>query len=411
MAAPLAPETHDTATVRPPVSVIVPFLGSASEAHDVAAALGRLETRAGDELIVANNGAAVGTEVPAELVEAGLLVVAAGALRSSYYARNVAAATAANEWLLFLDADCRPSATLLDDYFAEPLGERCGIGAGEIVAAPEQSSLPARHARARGHLGVADHLDKGPHPAGPTANLLVRRAVWEELGGFCEVRSGADLEFCWRAAERGWELAYRPGAEVEHLHAETLRAMLRKGRRYGPGQLWAHRRFPSFHSPPDVLYHLVRAIVGVPLWILTGRLERGAFKAIDLLWHIAYAWGYWTDDNRAPAGAAANPGGGDRRRGFALRRPFAPKPWPAAAGVEYAEDQGVLERVRGAIWLAVRHPLRFLAARRRGELRLRELGAAARRLRGAPEIAHGPEGDPAGAEAVERLRRLLGVSE
>ncbi len=86
-------------------------------------------------------------------------------------------------------------------------------------------------------------------PAGPaaaTANLLVRRRAWSEVGGFLEGASlGTEFEFCWRLADAGWRLEYRPGARVEHLHRETLRDVVRQFSMYAAGDAWLNRRRPG----------------------------------------------------------------------------------------------------------------------------------------------------------------------
>jgi GT2 family glycosyltransferase len=229
------------------------------------------------------------------------MLVAAPEKRSSYHARNVGASRARSPWLLFLDADCRPAPSLLDDYFKEATAERCGIVAGEVDGDPSAAGVAARHAIARRHLAAEPYLSRGPAPAGATANLLVRRETWQELGGFREVISGADFEFCWRAADAGWKLAYRPGARVTHVHPERLGEALRKARRYGAGQRWANRAHPGAVPRPPLLRELGRAIAGVVVWTLTLRFERAAFKAIDGLWALAYAWGYYLGRNEPAA--------------------------------------------------------------------------------------------------------------
>lgn len=280
---------------RPPVSVIVPFAGTADDAWRLVEALDRLDRREADELLVVDNG-------PTEVVSGrfGVEVVRANQLASAYYARNAGAARAANEWLLFLDSDTIPPPTLLDDYFPAPVPARCGIVAGEVEGAPGQAAAIARHARSRRHLGVeANLLHHGPYPAGGTANLMVRRRAWEELGGFHEVRSGADLEFCWRAQEAGWTFAFNPDARVEHLHTERLAPTLRKAARYGAGQAWSNRLQPGSGPRPPVLRQLARALAGVIVWTLTLRFERAGFKALDGAWAAAFAVGYYLGDNRA----------------------------------------------------------------------------------------------------------------
>src|SRR5207253_10376622 len=132
-----------------------------------AGALGSLELRGADELIVVDNsGAGVfGGSRPFAVVEAF-------DERSSYYARNVGAEAAGNDWLLFLDADTRPPPGLLDDYFRERVLEECGALAGGVVAARGQRSLVARYAASRGYLSQAAHFRDAHRPYGITANLL-----------------------------------------------------------------------------------------------------------------------------------------------------------------------------------------------------------------------------------------------
>ena len=281
---------------RPAVSVIVPFKGSPGEAAALVATLRGLELGPDDELLVVDN-----CPRPTVAGVPGVDVVRADRLASSYYARNAGAGRAANDWLLFLDSDVVPPATLLDDFFSEPIPERCGIVAGEVDGAPGQQALTARHARSRNHLGVeANLLHHGPHPAAGTANLMVRRDLWRRLDGFAEVRSGADLELCWRAQDAGWGFVLNRAARVQHLHAEGLGPTLRKARRYGAGQAWSNRRYPGSAPPPPVLRQVARAFAGIVVWTVSLRFERAAFKALDGASALAFAHGYHLGDNQPP---------------------------------------------------------------------------------------------------------------
>ena len=119
----MATLTPQSSTGRPSVSVVVPFRGNRAAAERLHAALGNLDLRAGDEVVVADNTAegVLGT------VEVGdVRVVLATRERSSYHARNAGVGATSNEWILFLDADCTPQPGLLDAYFAEPIAGDCG---------------------------------------------------------------------------------------------------------------------------------------------------------------------------------------------------------------------------------------------------------------------------------------------
>jgi GT2 family glycosyltransferase len=286
---------------RPPVSVVVPFLGSPEEGEELALALRALRVRDGDEVIVVDNGAQA--TLPGGAVHAPEQA-------SSYYARNAGADRASGEWLLFLDADCRPRPTLIDDYFAERIDERCGAIAGRVMAAPGQDALVARYARSRGHLSQAAHMRDDHLPYGITANLLVRRAAFDELGGFQEgLRSGGDADLCWRLQDAGWTIAYREPAAVEHLHRESVAALGRQAARYSAAIAWMERHRPGSSPRPRVARRLARAAAGAVAWTAVGRFERAAFKVLDGVVVVADGAG-WLFSNAAPQRGEEPSGGG-----------------------------------------------------------------------------------------------------
>ena len=284
----------------------MPFLGSEEEADAALRALGSLRLGPADELIVADNSpgggivAAAARRVPADL----LRIVPAPDERSAYYARNVAAEHATGEWLLFLDADTLPPPSLIDDYFAEPIGERIGAVAGLIEPAAGQDSVMARWAASREVLSQARSMELPGGPAAATANLLVRRRAFAELGGFLEGPSlGTEFEFCWRLADAGWELVYRPGAIVEHNHRETLRKVVRQFSMYAAGDAWLNRRRPGSVPRPRFVRPFARAIAGTAGFAVTGQFDRARMKAIDGIVVPAQAIGY-RRGNAAPRMAA-----------------------------------------------------------------------------------------------------------
>jgi GT2 family glycosyltransferase len=425
---PGSPGSPGAAERRPSVGVVMPFAGTRADAEWAASQLAAIRTAPGDRLLLVDNtpeGVADG------LADGSLEVVHAAAERSSYYARNVGAERMQTEWLLFVDSDCRLPAGLLDDYLAEPVDEGVGILAGAVDAAPEQRTRAARYARSRGHIGVDYHLEGGPYPAGVTANLLVRRAAWKAVGGFHEgVQSGADIELCWRVQAAGWSLAPRPGARIEHLHSETIEAMVAKTRRHAAGNLWVNRRWPGSLPRPRIARPLLRGPAGIAWWLLRGDSERAGFKRLDMVWSLALARGYWAGDNRAvretaarpvpaaevavaaelPAAGDAVPGG---LRVEALARPDRPdRSLDRGLAISYAEDDPSTERARALARIWARHPLRCAADlvrdRGPGRVRQRALAPLVERVRASGAEAVVPLGRDAEPIAA-RVARLAGV--
>ncbi len=231
---------------RPEVSVVMPFAGDEYAASAAVDTLLALDLRVGDELILADNS---GLAAP----RGGVAVIQALGERSPAHARNAGAARAHGEWILFLDADCRAPRWLLDAYFRAPVADDVGALAGEVVPLPEGDTLVSRYGQSRSFLSQQAHLNHPYRPRAVAANLLVRRAAFEQVGGFYEgVRAAEDTDFSWRLQQAGWRLELRRGAVVEHRYRATLGELRRQWRGYAAGRAWLARRYDGFEPQPAV---------------------------------------------------------------------------------------------------------------------------------------------------------------
>jgi len=277
---------------RPPVSVVVPFIGDRDAATSLAGNLGRLDLDAGDGLIVADN---TRDGMPRDALPPSVQVVPARAERSAYHARNTGARMAANDWVLFLDADCRPVPDLLAACFDPPPAPECGALAGLVLGEPDQPGWIARYARARGFLNMAGGNAGPGWRIAVGGNVLVRRAAFEGIGGFVEgIRSGGDVDLSRRLIAAGWTIEERPAALVEHRHRERLVPFMSTIARYAAGSRWLNGRYPG-HSPrwPLTKQLALSARDAVALTI-RGEREEGVFRALDGLGLVAHNVGYLT---------------------------------------------------------------------------------------------------------------------
>jgi GT2 family glycosyltransferase len=280
---------------RPAVSVVVPFRGDWAGADRLVAALRCLDIQDGDELIVADNtGGGNAGWIAAE----GIRVVRAGRERSAYHARNEGARQATADWILFLDADCRPAPGILAAYFAAPIADDCGVLAGQILGEPKQRSFAARYARSRNLFDHAEGLIRASGGGAAAGNLLVRRRAFEQIGGFTEgIRSGGDLDLCRRFAAAGWTLEFRAEALVHHRHRASLPSLFGAVARYGAGARWLNERYPGSSPPWPLRYGLVATARDVVARLRQGQVEEAIFRGVDGLGLVAHRIGYVTNND------------------------------------------------------------------------------------------------------------------
>jgi len=407
---------------RDSVSVVVPFAGDEDAAREAIRNIRRLEIRSGDELIVADNTRDGSFPDPGP----GVTVVPAAYEQSPFHARNVGAEHATGEWILFMDADCKPVPTLLDAYLATTPEESCGLVGGRVVASPGQPGLAPHYARSRRQLESEWHASVRPgwpHPAGVTGNMLVRAESWRELGGFHEgVIDGGDIEFSWRLQDAGWGFDTRPDAVVEHSHVTTIAGIAGQAYRHAAGCRWINRRYPGSFPLPRLAYPLLRCFAGALVWTVTGQFRRALYKLIDARWLIACSRGYLLGENRTKPVAGGSPAlfaatfpppaegliAGDRMRIEALGRPAAlDQRSVRGRPINYAEDDRPLERFVAVLRVGGRSPISAIRARRRVGLSIAPLAPVALRLRGAEEV-HFTRGSDDESCAVRILAGSLG---
>jgi GT2 family glycosyltransferase len=408
----------------------MPFAGDRSAAANAAAALAQIETRPGDELLLVDNSdSAQGVS--------GVTVIPAPGERTPAHARNVGGQAARGEWILFLDSDCRPPKHLLDAYFSDPIADAIGALAGEVIGVADPGSLAARYGAARGFLSQREHLAHPYLPRAVAANLLVRRAAFEQVGGFYEgLRAAEDTDFTWRLQHAGWRLELRPEASVEHRYRSSLSELRKQWRGYAAGRAWLARRYDGFVPALPVSRAVARARGRLkerrwkPPSESRSRLERGSYAALDALLGLEEIAGLALS-NRPPRDrdhenaqvvlvAERFPVPGDPlielarklegARVEASGRPAAILGEGDGLRIDYREDDGLVERLLALAWLIARHPLRALRDQKlRGSSNasLASLAPAVRRLGRDPAARVQPLG---GGEAPAVARRLAALA-
>lgn len=243
-----APQSSAPSQVElPTISVVVPIYNAEADLPDLFVCLQQQDypVERVEYLLVDNNS----QDRTQELLQALPPGEAFHSLReteiqSSYAARNQGIRAAKGEILVFTDADCRPQPGWLRQIvqpFLDPAtGSSIGIVAGEITALPGDSLLE-RFADRQDVLSQKHTLAHPFLPYGQTANLAVRRAIFDQVGLFRpHLTTGGDADLCWRILQQGWQIAPAAQAVVQHRHRSTLADLRSQWRRYGRSNRYLH---------------------------------------------------------------------------------------------------------------------------------------------------------------------------
>jgi glycosyltransferase involved in cell wall biosynthesis len=215
----------------PAVSVVIPARNAEREIVPTLEALAAVET------VVAVNGSSDATADVAR-AHGATVVVSERASRSA--ARNLGAAAAGGEHLLFTDAACVP-----EPGWAERLAA-C-LGDAPLAGGPVRVTTSAKP-------GAAERFDalwrfqqeRAVREGGwsAAANLGVTRDAFAQLGGFDErLTAGDDVDICVRARRAGLAIGWCPDAEVAHPASRTVSAVCRRALRQGFSSTVLARRF------------------------------------------------------------------------------------------------------------------------------------------------------------------------
>ena len=240
------------------------------------------------------------------------------------------------EWAWLLHDDCLPAPDALEQMLRV-----ASRSENVAILGPKLRDLNDRRVLREAGLSIdragrrltgvePGEIDQGQHDgnrgvlAVSTAGLLVRRDVWEELGGFDPLLPlfRDDIDLCWRAYAAGYDV--RVATDSVIYHRELSARQSRKAPAAGGQPRMADRRAALYIFAVNLPFFAVLAVLGGCIagsllraaYFLLSKQQRRAFDQLGALaWLFSHPMGIWRGRRRRAA---------NRKRGYAMLKPKIP---------------------------------------------------------------------------------------
>lgn len=261
-------------------SVIIPFSGNGySQLIEQLDALSRQDTLDKFEIILCLNREAMDSRTLGLLQKCvypiPFHVFLADKVKGPSYARNIGAANARSENLLFCDSDDVVSATWVSSML-KSLGNYDLVG-GPLIYSGEKNSSMQLVSFQESQKKLVTKFDFLPFAN--SSNMGIKRDCFISLGGFNEsFTTGEDTEICWRAQLAGFTLGFDESAHVFYRLRQSFKGAYSQFQSYARGDMRLVQEFDlGFHSYAHISLRLFRVlfILGFsPLAFVSGRFRR-----------------------------------------------------------------------------------------------------------------------------------------
>jgi len=226
------------------------------------------QTRNPNEIIVVNGGGENDCQKTLEKWQKEFLSLKIIQTKNKNLAasRNVGLPHCSGDLILQTDDDARPFPDWIDRIVeAHEKFPEAGVIGGDVIDASGNSFLS----------NIADATTFPHHDATcevrsvPGVNSSYKRKVIEHIGEYDEnLFRGEDVDYNWRAIQKGWKILYIPNIKVIHIHRATWKGLFHQHYMYGRAHYLVRKKWPEMYSHyPLVIHSLWHVIKWISSWI------------------------------------------------------------------------------------------------------------------------------------------------
>ena len=233
------------------ISLVIPVYNRPQEVRELLESLTH-QTRRDFETVVVEDGSAP------ELSSDGVVREYADRLDICYVrqpnggpaaARNTGAAHAHGDFLVIMDSDCIVPPGYFETVYAEVEARGIAFYGGPDMAAPDFSPLQKAVSYSMTSVFTTGGIRGNRRSIGKFSprsfNLGISRPLFEQVGGFSDMRIGEDIDFSMRVMAAGAQAWFLPDAKVCHKRRTSIRLFFKQVFVFGTARVNLDIRHPE----------------------------------------------------------------------------------------------------------------------------------------------------------------------
>ena len=280
----------------PSVSLVIPVKDEEGTVDALLASIGA-QTRPVDEVIFVDSGSSDGTVAllrNASLGNTPIRVIESGA-GTPGKGRNIGIAKATNEWIALTDAGIKLEPRWVEEL-VEAVLRKPDV---DVVYGNYEPVVDTFFERNAALVYVPAKQERsGVKMRGPSiASCLMRRGVWQAVGGFPDLRAAEDLMFMEEVERRRFKIAWAPRATVWWQLRPSMLSTFRKFVLYSRHNVMAGRqRYWHYGMARQYVLALIVALVALVsgIWWLLLAIPLGLFlRVFKSIWSRRESLSVW----------------------------------------------------------------------------------------------------------------------
>jgi GT2 family glycosyltransferase len=206
------------------------------------------QTRKPDEIIIVNGGGeknCQSTLVKWKTIFSNIKIIKTENINLAN-SRNIGLPYCKGDLILQTDDDARPLPDWIEKL--EKVHARypaAGVIGGDVIDASRGNFL----SKIADIATFPNHKKVQKVRSVPGVNSSYKKEVIEMIGDYDETLfRGEDVDYNWRAIQKGWDVLYCPEIKVKHLHRPTWKGLFQQHFMYGRAHYLVRRKWPTMYS-------------------------------------------------------------------------------------------------------------------------------------------------------------------